>query len=168
MWARWDVRLVRIFNHRREQIAVHVRVEPGKFSTHSQHIAPEKIGGVERGAEWLLMKAGAIGAHVDQWAQAVIRGRGVAGLRTVMGLLTLSDKHTHREIDKACEIAASYGVYRLKNVRRLLKTEAAKQEQLEFIDDHPIIRDIGVYGDLVRTAFPNTPVRDLPSSSQNE
>ena len=32
-------------------------------------------GGVERGAEWLLRKASLIGAHVDQWAQAVIRGR---------------------------------------------------------------------------------------------
>ena len=168
VWVRWDGRLVRIFNHRREEIAVHVQAEPGKFSTNPQHIAPEKIGGVERGAEWLLMKAGAIGEHVDQWAQGVIRGRGIAGLRTVMGLLSLSDKYTPHEIDKACEIASSYGAYRLKSLRSLLKTKAARQEQLEFMDDHPMIRQIGVYGDLVRTAFQNAPARDLSNSFQNE
>ena len=47
-------RLVRIFNHRLEQIALHVRREPGKFSTLSEHLVPEKISGVERGAAWLL------------------------------------------------------------------------------------------------------------------
>jgi len=161
--VRWDSRLVRIFNHRHEEIAVHVKVEPGKFSTHPQHIAPEKIGGVERGAQWLLQKASSLGEHADQWAQAVIRGRGVQGLRTVMGLLSLADRHSHNEIDKACEIASSYGAYRLKNVRTLLATEAAKQEQLEFVDEHPIIREIGVYGELVRTAFQHAPRRDPPS-----
>lgn len=166
VWARWDGRLVRVFNHRLEEIAVHVKVEPGKFSTHSQHIAAEKISGVERGAEWLLRKAGSIGQHADQWAQAVIRGRGVAGLRTVMGLLALADKHRHNEIDQACQIALGYGAYRLKNVRILLKTQAAKQEQLEFMEEHPIIREIGVYGDLVREAFRNVPPRGLPPSSQ--
>jgi len=153
VWVRWDGRLVRIFNQRREEIAVHVQREPGKFSTHPQHIAPEKIGGVERGAEWLLQKVSALGDQADQWAQSVVRGRGIGGLRAVMGLLALSDRYSHREIDKACEIAASYGDYRLKGVRLLLATQAAKQEQLEFLEDHPIIRPIGVYGDLVRTAF---------------
>jgi hypothetical protein len=143
-------------------------VEPGKFSTHPQHIAPEKIGGVERGAEWLLIQAASIGEHVDQWAQSVIRGRGIGGLRTVMGLLSLADKYAHREIDKACQIASSYGAYRLKSVRSLLKTKATKQEQLEFVDDHPIIRQIGVYGDLVRTAFQKTPAQDFCNPLQNE
>ena len=38
VWARWDERLVRVFNHRFEQIALHVRREPGKFSTLGEHI----------------------------------------------------------------------------------------------------------------------------------
>ncbi len=50
VWARWDARLVRLFNHRWEQIAVHVRHEKGRFSTHAAHIAPEKINGLEKGA----------------------------------------------------------------------------------------------------------------------
>ena len=39
VWVRWDARLVRIFNDRLEQIAVHVKHEPGRFSTQPQHIA---------------------------------------------------------------------------------------------------------------------------------
>jgi transposase len=50
VWARWDGRLVRVFNERLEQIALHVRHEPGRFSTQSQHICGPKISGVERGA----------------------------------------------------------------------------------------------------------------------
>lgn len=33
VWARWEARLVRIYNQRMEQIAVHSRSEPGKFNT---------------------------------------------------------------------------------------------------------------------------------------
>jgi hypothetical protein len=39
VWVRWDARLVRIFNHRFEQIALHVRHERGRFSTHGPHLA---------------------------------------------------------------------------------------------------------------------------------
>jgi transposase len=157
VWARWDSRLVRIFNHRHEQVAVHVKVDAGRFSTHSAHLAPEKISGMERGAEWLLNKASHLGEHADQWAQAVIRGRGIEGIRTVMGLVSLADKHAPEEIDQACRIAAGYGAFRLKNVRKLLASQAPQQEQFEFTQDHPIIRPLDVYGALVRTAFEDTP-----------
>ncbi|HZL95809.1 MAG TPA: hypothetical protein VFB99_19280, partial [Vicinamibacterales bacterium] len=39
VWVRWDSRLVRIFNHKFEQIAIHVRHEQGRFSTQGQHVA---------------------------------------------------------------------------------------------------------------------------------
>jgi hypothetical protein len=157
VWARWDSRLVRIFNHRHEQVAVHVKVDAGRFSTHAAHVAPEKISGMERGAEWLLNKASHLGEHADQWAQAVIRGRGIEGIRTVMGLLSLANKHAPHEIDQACRIAAGYGAFRLKNVRKLLASQAPQQEQFEFTQDHPIIRPLDVYGELVRTAFEFAP-----------
>ncbi len=56
VWARWDGRVVRIFNDRLEQIALHIKREPGRFSTQRQHIADPKISSVERGAAWLLGK----------------------------------------------------------------------------------------------------------------
>jgi hypothetical protein len=32
VWVRWDGRCVRIFNERMEQVGMHTRCEPGKFS----------------------------------------------------------------------------------------------------------------------------------------
>lgn len=32
VWVRWDFHLVRVFNRRREQTALHVRTEPGNLS----------------------------------------------------------------------------------------------------------------------------------------
>lgn len=158
LWVRWDSRLVRLFNHEMKEIAVHVTLRaPGSYSTHSAHIAAEKISGVERGTEWLLQRAGSIGRHADQWAQEVIRTRGIQGARAVMGLLNLAKRESHARIDKACETAVSYGAYRLRNVRQLMERSAPKQESLEFMQEHPIIRSLSVYGELVQTALRQSP-----------
>ena len=158
VWVRWDSHLVRIFNQQLEEIRVHVKQQtPGRFSTHPADIAPEKISGMERGTEWLLRRARVIGRHADQWAQQVIHTRGIEGIRTVMGLLSLAERQPSPLIDKACEIAGSYGAYQLKHVRRLLTHQAAKQKQLEFMQEHPIIRSLDAYGDLVRDALRQPP-----------
>jgi transposase len=158
VWARWDTRLVRIFNHRFEEVRVHIKARAkGRFTTHPSDIAPEKISAIEHGTEWILRRAAQIGIHADQWSQHVIRSRGIEGIRAVMGLLSLADRQSCVTIDKACEIALSYGAYRLRNIRQLIKREAPKQEQLEFIDKHPMIRSMDVYGDLVRTALRSPP-----------
>jgi len=38
VWARWELRVVRIFNSRMEPIALHARQPPGRFSTAPEHI----------------------------------------------------------------------------------------------------------------------------------
>ena len=86
VWVRWDARLVRIFNHRFEQIAVHTHHAQGRFSTHAQHIAQEKISGLERGAAYLLNKVGVVGPFTRQWSQAVVNARGIEGMRVLQGL----------------------------------------------------------------------------------
>jgi transposase len=43
MWVRWDGRMVRVFNQRMVQIAVHAQQAPGKFSTQGQHIVAQKV-----------------------------------------------------------------------------------------------------------------------------
>jgi hypothetical protein len=94
----------------------------------------------------------------------MVATRGIQALRTLQGLLALTQRHAAPEIEKACEIAHSYGAYRLANVRRLIRHHAPKQEPLEFTEEHPMIRHISVYGDLVRTAIEQqqTTRRKLP------
>jgi transposase len=158
VWVRWDSRLVRIFNDQLQQVRVHTKEQTkGRFVTHPADIPPEKISGIERGTEWLLQRTRSIGPHANRWAQEVIASRGIEGIRTVMGLISLSSRHPCRLIDTACEIANSYGAYYVRHVRRLIDRQAAKQEQLEFMKEHPIIRSLDVYGDLVRSSLRRPP-----------
>lgn len=158
VWVRWDARLVRVFNSRFEQIALHVRHEPGRFSTDRSHIAREKINGIERGAAYLLSKVQTIGPRSHEWAQAMINARGIEGTRVLQGLLSLTKKHRSESLEKACETALSYGAYRLRTLRQLLKREAEQptQQSLSFLDEHPIIRPLDDYAQVVAAAVERT------------
>ncbi|HEY9174552.1 MAG TPA: IS21 family transposase [Verrucomicrobiae bacterium] len=160
LWVRWDLRLVRIFNGRMEQIAVHVRQEPGRFSTQDQHIAAEKRSGVERGAVWLLGRVRLIGEHAARWAENMLKTRGIEGVRVLQGLLSLAGRHDAAAIERACEVAFSHGAYRLRTIRQLLKRDAPAQETFEFLQEHPIIRCLSDYGKLVATSFEHPWERD--------
>jgi transposase len=153
VWVRWDGRLVRIFNERMEPIATHVQREPGRFSTQREHIASEKISTVERGAAWLLTQTRRIGPQAAQWSQAVVQARGIEGVRVLQGLLALAGNHRRDALEKACQIAFSYGSYRLKTIRTLLEREAPQQELLPFLEEHPIIRDLAEYAQIAHHAF---------------
>lgn len=153
VWVRWDDRLVRIFNDRFEQIAVHVRHEPGHFVTQRDHIASEKISNVERGAAWLLSKTRRIGQHAARWSEALVQVRGIEGVRVLQGLLSLAGRYPALELEKACEIAHSHGSYRLRTLRVILKRDAPKQAQFDFMHEHPIIRSLSDYAELVHRSF---------------
>ena len=152
VWVRWDGRLVRLFNDRLEQIAVHVQREPGRFSTQHKHIVAEKISGVERGAAWILGRIRRVGPHCTRWAEACLRARGVEGVRVLQGLLSLTQHHSVAAIEHACEIAHSYGAHRLRTVRRLIDRDAPKQ-LLAFRDDDPLIRPLINYDRFVHDAI---------------
>lgn len=153
VWARWDSRVVRVFNQRFEQIAIHTKHEPGRFSTQSRHIPRQKRSGIERGAGYLLSKTSLIGPQTGQWAEQMIHQRGIEGVRVLMGLLNLSTRHASEAIEQACETALTHGAYRLRTIRELIKRQGAQQQQFEFIEEHPIIRSLSDYGELVRASF---------------
>jgi len=153
LWVRWDGRMVRLFNSKMEQIAVHVKHEPGRFSTQSRHIVAAKRSGIEKGATYLLGKVRPIGSETSRWAEQMIHQRGIEGVRVLMGLLNLAHRHSSESIEQACAMAASHGAYRLRTIRALLKRQGDKQERFEFLDEHPIIRSMTDYGELVHTAF---------------
>jgi transposase len=153
VWARWDGHLVRIFNCRMEQIAVYVQGEPGQFQTQQQHIHSQKRSKIEKGTVWLLKRASLIGIHADKWAQAMLKARGIPGIRVLVGLLNLVNHHDYEAIDKACEIALTHDAFRLKTIKQLIQRGGCQQEQLEFIDEHPIIRDMSSYEEIVRASL---------------
>src|SRR3954468_5135893 len=153
VWVRWDARMVRVFNDRMEQVAAHVRREPGRFSTQSPHIASEKVSGVERGAAWHLARVRRLGPKSARWAEAVVEARGVEAVRVLIGLSGLADRHPVAAIERACGVASSYGAYHLRTVRALIGRDAPGQEVMPFISEHPMIRPLSEYGRFVHDAF---------------
>lgn len=153
VWARWDSRLVWIFDERMRPIHEHSRVEPGRFSTNPQHISARKISGVERGTAWMLRKVSVIGPQAGRWAEAMLAQRGVEGVRVLMGLMNLTYRHEVDGVEQACAVAHSHGAYRLRDVRALIERQAPRQERFEFAEEDPIIRPLAEYEELVHMAF---------------
>ena len=79
--------------------------------------------------------------------------RGIQAIRVLHGLLNLTKKHRSAAIEKACETAHSYQAYRLATIRELIKHAAPKQTAFEFLEEHPIIRNLSEYGDVIRVDF---------------
>jgi transposase len=153
VWVRWDGHLVRVFNSKMESIAVHVQVEPGTFQTQDRHLHAKKISQVEQGTVSLLRRTALVGSHAEQWARQMLDVRGIEGIRVLIGLLALTHRHSREEIDRACEVALTHGTVRLRTIRQLLQRDGPKQEQFEFLDEHPIIRPMSDYGALVQASF---------------
>jgi hypothetical protein len=132
---------------------MHVRHEKGRFSTHAQHLAPEKINGIERGVSYLLSKVGSIGPQTQQWAEAMLHARGIEGTRVLQGVLSLTRRHPSESLEKACEIALSHGAFHLRTLRQLIGRQTEQQTTLPFLDEHPIIRPLDNYAAVVAAAL---------------
>jgi transposase len=153
LWVRWDSRLVRILGQQLEPIAVHIKQEPGRFSTQRDHLAAEKISKVESGAVWLLSQMRRLGPGATAWAQAMLAARGIEGVRVLQGLLHLGERHPWPAVDEACAVALSHISYRLRTIRELLKRQTPRQEVLAFMNEHPLIRPLGDYAQFVKQAL---------------
>ena len=153
VWVRWNGRSVRVFNDRMQQIAIHAKRDHGRYSTDAQHLDPTKINGLERGIAYLLGKVRSIGPQTHAWAEAVVDARGIEGHRVVQGLLSLTRKHTCAELERACEIALANQCYRLRLLRQLIARQADRQQPLEFLAEHPIIRPLDDYAAVVARAI---------------
>jgi hypothetical protein len=144
VWVRAESRILRVFNLRMEVIAAHTRVEAGRFATDQAHLHPHKCCAIERGADYLLQRCRLMGSACGAWAEALHAQRGTYGLRVLQGLLGLAKKHPVHRIEQAAGIALHRGTWRLKDLRRLLQHDE-NVIQLDFLQTHPLIRDLDAY-----------------------
>lgn len=166
VWVRWEARLVRLYNLRMEQIAVHTRHQPGQFATDAAHIHSHKRVLIERGADWLLDRARLVGKYSGTWAEQMFAQRGPLAIRVLHGLLALAEKHPAAALERACRQAIEYGAWRLRDVRELLSR--TPQPQLTFLEKHPLIRDLESYGNIVPVCFAPPTQNTNPSESNLE
>lgn len=90
----------------------------------------------------------------------MVAARGIEAIRVLHGLLNLSDKHSSPLIEQACEIAHANGCYRFATLKRLIAHSSAKQTHFEFLEEHPLIRNLSEYGNFVRVDFRKEAVTD--------
>lgn len=162
VWARWETRLVRVLNQRREVIAIHARVEPGKFATDANHLHSPYRHIVQQGLDYLLDRARLIGKHTGSWAQAMAQQRGPIAVRVLHGLLSLSEKHPAKALEEASQKALHHGAWHLRDLRALLE-QAGPSPQLDFLEIHPLIRNLDTYRDCVPDCFTPSPLNPPPS-----
>ena len=157
VWVRWESRLVRVFNQRREVIAVHALAEPGKFVTDPNHLHSPYRRVVQHSLDYLLDRARLIGPQTGSWAEGMIQQRGPIGIRVLHGLLALAQKHPVKTLEGAAQKALHHGAWRLRDLRTLLE-QTGPAPQLDFLETHPLIRSLDAYGHCVPDCFaPNTP-----------
>lgn len=150
LWVRADSRLVRVFNPKMEQLAVHARAQAGKFTTDPDHIHPHKRALIERGSEYILDRCRLLGPSCGAWAEAMMQNRGPEAVRTLQGLLHLAKEHPIGDLERVAGLAMENGAFRLRDLRSLLRNPS-NMVQIGFLQAHPIIREMSVY----RVAFPS-------------
>jgi hypothetical protein len=151
VWVRWEAKLVRVFNHRHESIALDVRIEPGKFSTDPPHLHSVHRRIVQQSQDYLLDRARLIGKQIGS-CQAMSQQRGPASMRVLHGLLALAAKHPSPALERAAQSALHHGAWRLRDLRTLLEQDGAAP-QLDFLETHPLIRQLDGYQSLTPDCF---------------
>jgi len=164
VWVRWESRLVRVFNQRREVIAVHALAEPGKFTTDPNHLHSPYRRVIQQSLDYLLDRARLIGTHTGSWAEAMVQQRGPIGTRVLHGLLALAQKHPVKALESAAQKALHHGAWRLRDLRMLLE-QSGPAPQLDFLETHPLIRSLDAYQHCVPDCFASSTLNQEPSPS---
>jgi transposase len=151
VWVRWDDRLVRIYDRNFEPIRTLARKPPGTFS---DALGPRgRSICMERELAFWIRRAMKMGDHCGQWAVDLIGQRGEQGIRVIQGLRDLGRKHSWSRIDEVCRLAVDQSAYRLRDLRRLLD-EPTTQENFQFMQQHPLIRDMSEYSAFLDAVYP--------------
>ncbi len=150
VWVRWDSRCVRVFNQQMEQVQIHSRVEPGRFS----HVLGARglHAPVISSCRYWISRAAVIGEQCGQWAQGAFERRGAESLRSIMGLCALIKQHSATAINTACSKALKAGTYRFKDLRRLIGSPS-EQQVFGFAENHPLIRDLTIYSNFINQFY---------------
>ena len=93
----------------------------------------------------LLWRAGRAGSHIGTFCHLIYSQLGEAGIRRILGVLSLAKKFGTAAVEDACAAALEMGVHEYRFVRRYL--ERAPQLTLRQVD--PLIRELVHYRDLI-------------------
>jgi len=149
VWARWDGRMVRVFDERFDPVAVHLRGEVGSFVTTGAHIDPRKRSRRELGPGALLAALALLGPRTMKWGEGVLAARGLEGERALIGVGELGRQYGAAVLEAGAERAAREGRWHLPELRDCCRQLALqRRDGLVLTQRHPLIRDLQDYAGL--------------------
>ncbi len=144
--VQWDSLRVRLLDPKTGQLLTeHTRKPVGARSCRPEH-RPKKT---PPSTVQLLGRARLAGAHIGSLCDAIHAQRGEAGVRQILGVLSLAKKHGCAVVDDACATALEVGVPEYRFVRRYLERRRNDALSLKQVD--PLIRELTQYRDLIHT-----------------
>jgi len=119
-------RLVEIFHKtQREPVAIHPRnPTPGRYSTQTAHMPTKHQKFGEWNAERLVRWASEIGPQTAQLVQAILSSRQhpEQAFRACLGILRLTGKYAHAQMETACQMASEAQMLNYRSVKAVLET----------------------------------------------
>jgi transposase len=136
--------------------ALHVRIlHPGPNQLLREHIRQKRGGYRIKNEDYpkrmpfstaqLLHRAGRAGTQIGVLCVAIYQRQGEAGIRRMLGILSLAKKYGTVAVEDACTAALEIGVPEYRFVRRYL--ERGPQLTLRQVD--PLIRELTEYRDFI-------------------
>jgi transposase len=140
--VQWDALHVRILHPGTNQLLrEHIRQKRGGYRIKNEDY-PKKM---PFSTAQLLHRAGRAGTQIGVLCVAIYQRQGEAGIRRMLGILSLAKKYGTAAVEDACAAALEIGMPEYRFVRRYL--ERGPQLTLRQVD--PLIRELTEYRDFV-------------------
>ena len=102
---------------------------------------------MKRSSKKTTTRATRAGAHIGTVCGAIYQQDGPAGVRRILGVLSLAKKHGPAAVDDAAKAALDLGVPTYRFLRRYLERHLPVPLTLRQVD--PLIRQLTLYRDLI-------------------
>ncbi len=142
--VQWDERQVRLLDPATGTLLREHRRHPPGWRVSSPQDRPPRTPPTTL---TLLAQAGRAGTHLGTLCETLHRREGEAGVRRILGVLSLVKKYGPAAVDDACAAALELGVADYRFVRRYLERHRAAPVPLRQVD--PLIRSLTHYRDVI-------------------
>ncbi len=140
--VQWDALHVRILHPGTNQLLrEHIRQKRGWYRIKSEDY-PKKM---PFSTAQLLHRAGRAGTQIGVLSVTIYQRQGEAGIRRILGILSLAKKYGTAALEDACAAAIEIGVPEYRFVRRYLE----RRPQLTLRQVDPLIRELTEYRDFI-------------------
>lgn len=139
---------VKIYDQHYALVATHTRAgAPGERLTHPEHLPSQKLAGLTRRREEVLVRAQQIGPATEKVVRNMLEDRVVDRLHTAGSLVNLAQRADIGEarLEAACQRAVTFGEYSYRTIQGILKQRLEQEKILPEIPPPAVAAQAGRY-----------------------